>query len=88
MTREGDGFSGTCDTRAAAFAAAFSDLDDVTTKKPEGRGFALAFNDFLTGEPDRIFGDASGVLRSARAARPPRRVSWSDFCPARSEGVR
>jgi hypothetical protein len=64
----------TGDTGAAADAAAFSDSDDGTTKKPEGRGFALAFNDLLTGEPDRIFGDASGVVKCHRALQnqPPR----------------
>ncbi len=53
-------------------AAAFSDSDDGTTKKPDGRGFALAFKDLLTGEPDRIFGDASGVEVGAcgKAAAP------------------
>ena len=88
MTRCGDMSPATGDMRAAADAAAFSDSDDGTTKKPDGRGFALAFKDLLTGEPDRIFGDASGVVRSARAARPPRRASWSDFFPACSERVR
>ena len=88
MTRNSEVLPATDDTRAAAGAAAFSDSDDGTTKKPDRRTLPLAFNDLLIGEPDRIFGDASGVVRSARAARPPRRVSWSDFCPARSEGVR
>ena len=88
MTRTGDDPSATRETRAAADAAGFSEADEATKKKPDGRIFPLAFNDLLTGEADRIFGDASGVVRSARAARPPRRESWSDFCPARSEGVR
>jgi hypothetical protein len=88
VTRHGDVIPATGETRAAAFAAAFSDSDDGTTKKPEGRGFALAFNDLLTGEPDTISGAASGGMRSARAARPPRRASWSDFFPACSERVR
>ena len=88
MTRNGDDLPATRETRAAAFAAAVFDSDDGTKKKPDGRIFPLAFNDLLTGEADRIFGDASGVVRSARAARPPRRASWSDFCPASSERVR
>jgi len=88
VTRNGDVIPATRDTRAAADAAGFSDADEATRKKPDGRTFPLAFNDLLTGEADRIFGDASGVVRSARAARPPRRASWSDFFPACSERVR
>ena len=81
VTRDSEVLPATDDTRAAAGAAAFSDSDDGTTKKPDGRTFALAFNDLLIGEPERIFGDASGVVRSARAARPPRRASWSGLLP-------
>ena len=69
VTRNGDDLPATRETRAAAFAAAVSDSDDGTTKKPDGRIFPLAFNDLLTGEADRIFGDASGVVRSACPAK-------------------
>ncbi len=72
--KSGDGkplIPATRDTRAVADAEAFSDSDNGTKKKPEGRGLALAFNDLLTGEPDTISGAASGGMRSARAARPP-----------------
>lgn len=88
MTRCGDVIPSTRDTRAAADATGFSDADEATTKKPDGRTFPLAFNDLLNGDADRIFGDASGVVRSARAARPPRRASWSFRFPASSERVR
>ena len=88
MTRDSEVLPATDDPRAAALSrrspATRTKADDAAKRLT----FPLAFNDLLIGEPDRIFGDASGVVRSARAARPPRRASWSDFCPARSEGVR
>jgi len=88
VTRCGDVIPATRDTRAAAMSrrspATRTKADDAAA----GRTFPLAFNDLLTGEADRIFGDASGVVRSARAARPPRRASWSFRFPASSERVR
>ena len=93
MTRPGDDLSATRETRAAAFAAAVSDSDDGTTKKPDlsrrsdaepdGLTFALSLNDFGRLEGERIGDAASGVVWSARAARPPRRASWS-ACPPKS----
>ena len=46
VTRNGDVIPATRDTRAAADAAGFSDADEATKKKPDGRTFPLAFNDF------------------------------------------
>jgi len=91
VTRCGDVIPATRDTRAAAFAAAFSDSDDGTTKKPDGLTFALSCNDFGRLEGERIGDAASGVVWSARAARPPRRVlpcSEPAEEPACSERVR
>ena len=88
MTRHGDDLPATRETRAAAFAAAVSDSDDGTTKKPDGLTFARSGNDLERLEGERIGDAASGVVWSARAARPPRRASWSFRFPASSERVR
>jgi len=64
VTRHGDDLPATCETRAAAFAAAVSGSDDGTTKKPDlsrrsdaetdGLTFALSLNDLGRLEGERI----------------------------------
>jgi len=69
VTRRGDVIPATRETRAAACAAAFSDSDDGTTKKPDGLTFALSCNDLGRLEGERIGDAASGVVWSACPAK-------------------
>ena len=81
LTRCGDHLPTADRSGAAAFSGA-------ARRTRAARFLRLGSNELQNGAPVRISEVGGGVGRSARAARPPRRASWSDFFPACSERVR
>ena len=92
MTRCGDVIPAPGDTDDESATRKKPDLSRRSDAEPDGQTFPLAFNPAvagLTGEPDRIFGDASGVVSpSSSQSKTPEPTTaqnlgrWEEFCGA------
>ena len=86
LTRCDDHFPTADRSGAAAMPSAWQACSGTRRRAREARIFRLGYRDLRDGSAEGMDGISCGFGRSARAARPPRRVAGSDFWSACSEG--